>query len=238
MEIVISPLGDRAKDNWGYQVSHNLYKKTSVVYEVMARGLDKHYLLEERFGATQRDRFKPIGIEHKKQPANERIYNRAREQQQVKLESLKKGDIVEAKGPYGSFTLDESKPAVMLSGGIGITPLRCMIKYATDKKLATKITLFYANRNPEEIAFKKDLDNWQKENKNVNVVYTVTEGDEKWTGLTGYVDEKMIKNNVKMTKDTLFYICGPPTMVDAMVNLLKSMKIDDSRIRIEHFTGY
>lgn len=156
-----------------------------------------------------------------------------------KFESLKKGELVEARGPYGSFTLDESKPAVMLSGGIGITPLRCMVKYTTDKKLATKITLFYANRNPEEIAFKKDLDEWQKENKNLKVVYTVNEsGNENWTGLTGYVDEKMIKNNVKITKDTLFYICGPPVMVDAMVNLLKNMKIDDARIRIEHFTGY
>src|SRR3989344_2667376 len=95
-----------------------------------------------------------------------------------KFESLKKGELVEAKGPYGSFTLDESKPAIMLSGGIGITPLRCMIKYATDKKLATKITLFYANRNQDEIAFKKDLDEWQKENKNLKVVYTVNEGNE------------------------------------------------------------
>ena len=155
-----------------------------------------------------------------------------------KFESLKKGEQVEAKGPYGSFTLDESKPAIMLSGGIGITPLRCMIEYATHKKLKVPITLFYANRNPEEIAFKKDLDEWQKLNKNLKVVYTVNEEDEKWTGLTGYVDEKMIKNNVKISKDTLFYICGPPAMVDAMVNLLKSIKIDDARIRIEHFTGY
>ncbi len=155
-----------------------------------------------------------------------------------KFESLKKGELVEAKGPYGSFTLDESKPAIMLSGGIGITPLRCMMKYATDKKLATKITLFYANRNPEEIAFKKDLDEWQKANKNLKIIYTVSEGNEKWNGLIGYVDEKMIKANSKISKNTLFYICGPPAMVDAMVNLLKSMKIDDTRIRIEHFTGY
>ncbi len=155
-----------------------------------------------------------------------------------KFESLKKGDIVEAKGPYGSFTIDESKPAIMLSGGIGITPLRCMMKYATDKKLATKITLFYANRNPEEIAFKKDLDEWKKENKNLKIVYTVNEGNEKWDGLTGFIDEKMIKANSKITSSTLFYICGPPAMVDAMADLLKKMEIDDSRIRIEHFTGY
>lgn len=156
-----------------------------------------------------------------------------------KFESLRKGEPIEAKGPYGSFTLDESKPAIMLSGGIGITPLRCMIKYATDKKLATKITLFYANRNPEEIAFRNDLDNWLKENKNIKIVYTVNEADnENWTGLRGFIDEKMIKSNSKITKNTLFYICGPPAMVDAMVNLLKTMKIDDSRIRIEHFTGY
>lgn len=41
-----------------------------------------------------------------------------------------------------------------------------------------------------------------------------------------------------MSNDTVFYICGPPAMVDTLVNILKQMNVDESRIKIEHFEGY
>jgi nitrite reductase/ring-hydroxylating ferredoxin subunit len=59
-----------------------------------------------------------------------------------KLASLKKGAKIEVWGPDGEFVLQEDKPAVFLSGGIGVTPFRSMIKYATDKHLPVKISMF------------------------------------------------------------------------------------------------
>ena len=158
-----------------------------------------------------------------------------------KLESLKKDEQIEARGPFGGFTLIENKPAVMLSGGIGITPLRCMIKYATDKKLQMPITLFYANRNPEEIAFKDEFDKMTKANKNLKIVYAVDspeQSNKKWTGYVGYLTENIIRENVNYLSSAIFYICGPPKMVDTMFSLLKSMNIPEESIRIEHFEGY
>ena len=59
-----------------------------------------------------------------------------------KIGSLKVGDKIKIKGPMGVFVLDENaKNIVILGGGIGITPFRDMIKYATDKKLPVKLTL-------------------------------------------------------------------------------------------------
>ena len=156
-----------------------------------------------------------------------------------KLSSLKTGTKVEVTGPYGNFTLDETKDAIMLSGGIGITPLRSMIKYAAEKKLKNKIILFYSNRVPEEIAFRKDLENLAKLNKNFTLLNTITrpeESKETWNGLTGRIDADLIKKYIN--NNTLFYICGPPGMVDAMANILKEMNISQNRIKIEHFTGY
>ncbi len=160
-----------------------------------------------------------------------------------KLNSLKKGDKAKVRGPFGQFVLqnDLTKHAVMLSGGIGITPLRDMIRFATDDSLDVKITLLYSNRIPEEIVYREELDYLQKVNRNLTIIHTITrpeESKQKWEGLVGRIDENMIRKYVDDLENSIFYICGPPTMVDAMLGILKSMKIPEERIKLERFTGY
>ena len=70
---------------------------------------------------------------------------------------------------------DYSKPAVFLSGGIGVTTFRSMIKYATDKQLPIKIVMFDSNRDPDNILFKKEFDDSTTLNKNLKIIYTVSE---------------------------------------------------------------
>src|ERR687889_1904760 len=96
-----------------------------------------------------------------------------------RLSTLEKGAKVKVRGPEGQFVLhqDYSKPAVFLSGGIGVTPFRTMIKYATDKQLPLKITMFDSNRNRENILFKKDFDDWANKNKNLKIIYTISEDE-------------------------------------------------------------
>ncbi|MEK6932763.1 MAG: FAD-dependent oxidoreductase, partial [Nanoarchaeota archaeon] len=130
--------------------------------------------------------------------------------------------------------------AVMLSGGIGITPLRSMIKYSLDKKLKIKITLFYSNKVPEEILYQKGLETFAK-NRNFTLISTITEPEESkesWKGLIGRIDANLIKKYVKDFDNKIFYICGPPKMVDLMQNILKEMNIPQDQIKIEHFFGY
>ena len=74
------------------------------------------------------------------------------------LDSLKVGNMASMKGPYGNLTFQgEYDKICMLSGGIGITPLRSMIRYSTDIGLNTDIVLIYSNRYEDSIAFKDDL---------------------------------------------------------------------------------
>ncbi len=108
-----------------------------------------------------------------------------------KFFSLQKGDPVFLMGPMGKFVLDESeKNVVLLSGGIGITPLKSMLEHAFDKKLDSKFTLLYSNKTPSEIAFKKELDSMQSEN--IKVVYSVSEPDAAWKGNAGRISEELI----------------------------------------------
>ncbi|HEY3527268.1 MAG TPA: Rieske 2Fe-2S domain-containing protein [Nitrososphaeraceae archaeon] len=174
-----------------------------------------------------------------------------------RLSSLEENTtMVKVRGPEGKFTLheDHSKPAVFLSGGIGVTPFRSMIKYATAKQLPIKIIMFDSNRNENNILYKKEFDECANMNKNLKVVYSVTEeegGEEQpaqnsspsiaWNGERGRIDKAMITRYLsdKDIKDSIFYICGPPGMVKAMQNIIQNeLQIQKENIKIEEFTGY
>ncbi len=162
------------------------------------------------------------------------------------LSLLAPGAQVEISKPQGNFTLheDHDKPAVLLSGGIGVTPFRSMIKYATDKQMRTRIVMFDSNRNEQNILYKNEFDRWARENKNLKVVYTITDdepdkGD--WPGERGRIDKEMVTRHLTSQDRSaaMFYICGPPGMLEAMQKLLRTeLQIPQERVKVEEFTGY
>lgn len=168
------------------------------------------------------------------------------------VKNIKKGRQVKAIGPLGKFVLDDSDlPILMLAGGIGITPLRSMIKYIIDKKINRQLTLLYSNKIPAEIVYRHELDKWKSTYPNIKVVYTITKpvgptdkpgptssSSGSWTGKTGRIDEKMIKTHTLDIKNTQFYICGPPKMVEAMEKLVKNLGVSHKQLHVERFAGY
>jgi len=176
-----------------------------------------------------------------------------------RLATLEEGKKVKVRGPQGEFVLHEydySKTLIFLSGGIGVTPFRSMIKYATDMQLPLKIIMFDSNRNKENILFRKEFDEWSNINNNLKIIYTISEKNQQerkstsslpstetsdWEGEYGRIDKEMILKYVddKTLKDSLFYICGPPPMIKAMESLIqKELEIPKERIKVEEFTGY
>ena len=175
-----------------------------------------------------------------------------------RLSTLSEGAKVKVRGPEGQFVLHEdySKSAVFLSGGIGVTPFRSMLKYATDMHLPAKIIMFDSNRNKENILFKKEFDEWVNINKNLKIIYTISEREEEedrheqspssaakndWNGEYGRIDKSMILKYIDINRlnNSIFYICGPPSMLKAMQALLQEeLEIPKERIKVEEFTGY
>lgn len=147
-------------------------------------------------------------------------------------------------GPLGSFTLHNNpeKPAVFLIGGIGITPVRSIIADAIHRKLPHQLILFYSNRRSEDTAFLDELTAWQQDNQNFKLVATMTEMDKSsqtWLGATGYVDAKMLQENLGDKLSTaIYYLAGPPAMVAAMRKVLDELNIDSDNIKTEEFSGY
>lgn len=156
-----------------------------------------------------------------------------------KLNSLNVGDKVKLKGPMGIFVLKEdAKEAMLLGGGIGITPFRDMVKYACDKKLPMKLTLLYSNKTPDDIVYRDEWGVFEGQNPNLKVVNTVTDYQGEWKGKIGRINEAMIREFCNDVNNALFYICGPPGMVDGLFRLLESMNIPRQNIKVEKFMGY
>ncbi|MCJ7632190.1 FAD-dependent oxidoreductase [Candidatus Bathyarchaeota archaeon] len=154
------------------------------------------------------------------------------------LNALKVGDWSRLEGPYGDFTFGgEFEKLGLLSGGIGITPLRSICKYCTDMRLETSIVLLYGNRDDMNIAFKEDLEEMQAKNSNLKIVFTVNESSPSWKGKVGLIDSQMIETEILDFMDRIFYTCGPQLMVAAIGNELRNIGVPQKQIRVENFTG-
>jgi ferredoxin-NADP reductase len=155
------------------------------------------------------------------------------------LKTLKKGDWARIDAPYGQFTFEgEHKKLGLLAGGIGITPFKAICQYCTDRNLDTKITLLYGNRTENDIVFRKELETMQRQNNNLKVVFTLNEADKKWPGSTGLITVEMIKKEIPDFKETMFYTCGPPKMVEIMEKLVEQLGVPKTQLKREYFTGY
>lgn len=157
-----------------------------------------------------------------------------------KLMGLKPGDEVLLKLPMGTCVFQEAYQRIgFLIGGIGITPVIAIIEYIVDKKLDTDLYLFYSNHTDEDIAFKKELDAWQADHKNIKIYYTVTDCRPKdKTCLYGFIDKDLLEARACDLGERILYIFGPPSMVESMCNLSLELECKKENIKMERFIGY
>lgn len=157
-----------------------------------------------------------------------------------KLRNLKIGDEVLFRLPLGNCTFKESYARIgFLIGGIGITPVISMLEYIIDKKLDTDVYLFYSNRTDDEIAFKKELDSWQSINKNLKVIYTLTDCQPKdQTCFFGFIDKELLEQKACDLSERIIFIFGSPKMVDILCNLTLQLECKSENVKTEHFLGY
>jgi len=150
---------------------------------------------------------------------------------------------VRLQGPFGYFTLhhNANKPAVLLAGGIGITPFLSMVRHATRQMLPHLIYLFYSNRRPEDTVFLRTLRQLEDENTNLQFIPTMTAMDksqQEWNGETGFIDRKMLDRYLRQFRGPIYYVAGSPSMVAAMRQVLAGASVNPDDIISEDFVGY
>lgn len=159
------------------------------------------------------------------------------------IQKLEPGDEILLEGPGGSFKLhnDESKPAVFLTGGIGVTAVRSIVLQALKDQVGHKLVVFYSNHRPEDAAFLEELDQTSKSHPDYTFVPTMTQmdqSDESWSGETGHVDKAMLEKHLDDLSKPIYYLDGPPDMVDSLFRMLTEAGVDEDNIRTEEFPGY
>jgi ferredoxin-NADP reductase len=78
----------------------------------------------------------------------------------------------------------------------------------------------------------------EKENENLKVVHILNKPPSNWDGYTGYINSEVIQKEIPDYKKRVFYTCGPPGMVKAMINLLHDLDVKNEQIKLENFAGY
>jgi len=146
-------------------------------------------------------------------------------------------------GPYGSMTLprNTTRPAVLLAGGIGITPFRSFVWSEAELVSTRRILLFYSVRVPEEAAFLEELQEMEQYNTRYKLICTVTQPEEAktpWPGETGRISIEMLSQWIPDLSVPIYYIAGPADMVSGVRQMLISSGIAEEDIRAEEFYGY
>jgi len=156
------------------------------------------------------------------------------------LDRLKPGDPIKVQLPLGKFTLrPEDKKIAFISGGIGITPIRSICKYAADKNLDVDIILIYANQSIKDIIFHDELEKMQEVYPKFKLAHVLCEPAPGLKCSVGLINSRIIKNEVPDYQERRFFLCGPVAMVEAMRKiLLEELKLPSSRIITENFVGY
>jgi len=159
------------------------------------------------------------------------------------LRTMPSGTTVKIEGPSGDLILqnDFTRTAVFLAGGIGITPFRSIVHWATKEKSPNRIILFYSNRRPEDAPFLAELQSLERDNPKYKLIASMTEMEKShrpWNGETGLINQEMLGRHLKDVALPIYYIAGPPDMVKGLREMLNKAGINDDDIRAEEFGGY
>lgn len=158
--------------------------------------------------------------------------------------SLKPGDKVTISGPYGEFYAKDTKAEmVFVGGGAGMAPMRSHI-FDQFKRIKTdrKVTFWYGARSLREAFYVDHFDKIQAENPNFKWHLALSDPipEDHWEGYTGFIHNVLMENYLKnhpSPEDCEFYMCGPPMMNEAVINMLLNLGVEPENILLDDFGG-
>ena len=147
---------------------------------------------------------------------------------------LKPGTPVIIDGPHGAFTAARMRTdkALLVAGGIGITPLRSLAEQLAARKIDS--VLVFSNRGRKDIAFEKELAELEKTGA-FRAVHVLSE-DKEWPGEKGRVDAAALKRLVPDFAARDAFLCGPPPMMAALNSGLRALGLPKGQVHFEVFS--
>ena len=150
---------------------------------------------------------------------------------------LKEGDILEVSKPAGKFTLQQAAlSSIFVAGGIGITPLLSMLKYALASGDTRKLFFFYASRHLEDLVFDGEIADLAKQYPNLTYVPIISgDKDLAWEGRRGRISQELMDEVGVNFKRAEVYTCGPNAMMDNVEEFALDAGLKKSDFHKEQF---
>jgi propane monooxygenase reductase subunit len=152
---------------------------------------------------------------------------------------VKVGDRLDITGPFGVFTLRDAPGSdlVFVGGGAGMAPILALLRTMADRGIDRKATFYYGARRKRDLCFEDELRKLENTLPAFRYVPALSEPDENddWDGEVGLITDVLRRAEQNLTR-TDAYVCGPPPMVEAALELLPVLGVADKRIFYDKFT--
>jgi len=155
---------------------------------------------------------------------------------------LKPGDSVLVSGPFGDFHARESEQEmIFIAGGAGMAPMHSIIyDQLLRQKTTRKITFWYGARNMRELCYADEFDALAAQFRNFswNIALSEPVADSPWTGHRGFIHNVVYENYLKnhpAPEEAEYYLCGPPLMSAAVINMLEDLGVEHDNILLDDF---
>ena len=154
---------------------------------------------------------------------------------------VEEGTVVHVSAPMGDFTLERKKstPVVLMSGGVGVTPMISMLSTLLADRSERSVSFVHACRNGRVHAFREWLNETVAAHPNVKrvVFYEAVEAADRQGvdyDFEGRLDVTKIADRV-IVPDADYYICGPVPFMRAQRDALTTLGVEPARIHTEVF---
>lgn len=154
------------------------------------------------------------------------------------LADLEAGDSIAVGSLGGDFTLpdDGSRKLAFLAGGIGVTPFASMARHLAAARETRDAVLLYSSKTAREVAYQDEFA--KAAAYGLRTVYALTDEEPELPGVHhGFIDAAFIAREIPDYKERLFYVSGPPGMVDSMKYALHTLGVPRLHVKTDYFPG-
>jgi propane monooxygenase reductase subunit len=149
------------------------------------------------------------------------------------------GDRLDVSGPFGVFTLRDGRDSdlVFVGGGAGMAPILSVLRSLAERGSTRTATYYYGARTSRDLCFLEELHALSARLPNFTFVPALSEAveGEEWDGETGLVTD-VVRRHEGDLSGTDCYVCGPPPMVEAAMDVLTDLGADEKHIYYDKFT--
>lgn len=150
-----------------------------------------------------------------------------------RLAAVRKAERIEVSPAAGRFGLPDSPPFVtFLAGGIGITPIRSIVRDAVQRRTGLRSVLLYGNRSPACVPYREELESYEA--AGIETVHIFEQAPDEAGGKRGFITAQLVREYTD-PENGLVVAAGPPAFVSAMDSVLDALEVEPERRIVERF---